>query len=201
MGFLDVVLREPVPPVGSERILDFDVENRPLTYGGRDYTFSEITIIAASFGPDELMHSWALGIDHPVIMLEGFRKLWDQADVVTGHYIRQHDLPMLSGAMLEYHLAPLSPKKTIDTCLDLTKHKGVSASQESLGDMLGIEFSKVQMTQADWRSANRLEPEGVKKAVDRCIGDVRQHMALRAKLEDLGMLSSPRGWSPFKASR
>ena len=43
------------------KILDFDIENRPLSYGGQDFTFSDITAIAASWINENKVHVWALG--------------------------------------------------------------------------------------------------------------------------------------------
>jgi len=181
-------------------ILDFDIENRPLTYAGKDFTFGEVTAIAASFGPYEDMHCWLLGVDDPVVMLKEFTEFYNQAYMVTGHYIRKHDLPIINGAMLEYGLAPLGAKLTCDTYLDLVKIQGVSKSQENLSSMLGIEASKVGMSQMSWRSANRLEPGGLRKTEARVTGDVRQHQALRVKLIEQGMLTPPRVWSPRRAA-
>lgn len=179
--------------LSPRRVLDFDIENRPLSYLGQDFTTAEITAIAASFGPREPMHCWLLGIHEPVEILEEFRALYDQADMVTGHYIRNHDLPIINGAMLEYGLKPLGPKLTSDTKNDLVASKGVSRSQESISEMLGIELPKIGMSQGMWRSANRLERLDLTER--RVTGDVRQHQAMRAKLLELEMLKPPKLWS------
>jgi hypothetical protein len=179
--------------LSGRKVLDFDIENRPLSYLGQDFTTSEITAIAASFGPDQPMHCWLLGIHEPVDMLETFRLLYDQADMVTGHYIRNHDLPIINGAMLEYGLPPLGPKLTSDTKNDLVASKGVSRSQESISEMLGIDLPKIGMSQAMWRAANRLERLDLTER--RVTGDVRQHQAMRGRLLELGMLRAPKMWS------
>src|ERR1700681_2430315 len=126
-----------------------------------DFTTAEVTAIAASFGPDKRCYCWLLGRDEPVAMLEAFRVLYDQADIVTGHYIRRHDLPIINGALLEYRLTPLAPKLVSDTKCDLIKFSNLSKSQEALGAMFGIERPKVHMTQEDWRQANRLTKKGI----------------------------------------
>lgn len=194
MGFLDTELERPI------RLLDFDIENRPLTYLGHDFTTAEITAIAASFGPDTVMHCWLLDLQPDAIeasglaMLKGFRAVWDRADIVTGHYIRKHDLPLLNGAMLEYGLGPLSPKLVSDTHLDLKPVKGVSKSQESLSAMLGVPKPKIGMSQKSWRAGNRgLNPDGVRARVT---GDVIQHQGLRLALIQKGMLRPPKMWQP-----
>jgi len=176
------------------KVLDFDIENRPLSYWFDGQCTAEITAIAASFGPDEIVRVWLLGQDEPVTILESFRRMYDAADVVTGHYIRKHDLPIINGAMLEYGLPPLGPKMTSDTKLDLVKIKDMSLSQESLGAMYGLSQPKVHMTQDDWRKANRLQRIDLTRK--RVVADVRQHQMLRMTLINQGMLSAPQMWEP-----
>jgi len=176
------------------RILDFDTESRPLSWIGPDFTTSELTAIAASFGLDEPVQVWLLGRTDPVYMLQMFRRMWDEADIVTGHYIRNHDLPRINAMMAEFGLPALDAKLTIDTKNDLVKIQGVSKSQQNLSEMLGIEAPKVGMSQNAWRAANRLERVDLTRA--RVIGDVRQHQALRLKLNELGWLNPPQLWEP-----
>ena len=100
------------------RVLDFDIENRPLSYLGMDYTTGEVTAIAASW--EGKQHVWVklLGRNTALEMLAGFAELYNQADIVTGHYIRKHDLPVLNGAMLEHGLPPLrnqDMRRLVDT--------------------------------------------------------------------------------------
>jgi hypothetical protein len=180
------------------RILDVDIENRPLSYLGQDYTTCEITGIAVCWhGQPKHMRVWLLGRDTPLTMLKGFREYYDDADMVTGHYIRMHDLPIINGAMVEYGLPPLSEKLTCDTKLDLVKKgQAWSASQENLAAMMGLSAPKVQMNTPKWREANRLTPAGLKLTERRVTGDVLQHMALRDALVDRGLLSEPKVWRP-----
>jgi hypothetical protein len=178
------------------RVLHWDLENRPLSYAGNDWTTAEVTAIAARWADGKRIYTLALGEVEAEAMLSGFKALYDQADIVTGHYIRKHDLPMLNGALLERKLPLLSAKLTSDTCLDLVRKKDMSASQESLGEMYGVTHPKEHMSQPKWREANRLTPDGIKETKRRVRGDVRQHIALRAKLLEAGALKPPRVWSP-----
>lgn len=180
------------------RILDCDIENRPLAYLGGDFTTSEITAIAACFVDEpKTMKVWLLGRDEPVEMLEGFRKMYGAADIVTGHYLRAHDLPKINGALIEHGRAPLSEKLTVDTKLDLVQHGGeISASQENLCLMLGIPAPKAHMSNAQWREANRLTKAGLRLTELRAKGDVVQHMALRKALVARGLLGPPKVWRP-----
>lgn len=181
---------------GKLRILDFDIENRPLTYGGMDFTFSDVTAIAAGWADEKKVHCWALGPSSYEEMLGEFMVLFDQADIVTGHYIRGHDLPIINGGLIEFKLPALREKLTSDTKLDLVKRKGISASQESLSDMLGVPAPKIQMSQAKWREGNRLTAAGIAYTKERVIGDIRQHKQLRCALIEAGLLGAPRMWYP-----
>lgn len=178
------------------RILDFDIENRPLSYLGSDFTTAEITSIACSFEGSSVIHTWLLGVDDTEDMLEQFRWLYDEADIVTGHYIRRHDLPIISGMLAEFQLPKLSPKLTSDTKLDMTTAYGISKSQENLSAMFNLVAPKVQMNTPKWRIANRLTPEGIELTRKRVEGDIKQHKQLRRKLIELNMLGPPELWKP-----
>lgn len=177
------------------RILDFDIENRPLSYLGSDFTTGEVTAISWAWCHDP--HNVVvrlLGEDDLIDILHDFVADYDQADMVTGHYITGHDLPMLNGALMELQMPALQDKLVQDTKCDLIRAKGISRSQESLGAMFRLDEPKVQMNQSKWRAANRLTPEGLAMVRERVTGDVKQHMALRKQLEALGYLSAPKLW-------
>lgn len=177
------------------RVLDFDVEARPLHWISGDYVSKEITAIAWAWvdRPDDVK-CVLLGEQSPVAMLKAFVKAFDQADMVTGHFIRGYDLPMLNGALTEYGLPALGDKLTHDTKLDLVRRAGLSGSQENLGAMLGLSHPKVPMNQAKWRDANRLTKRGRELAGERVKGDVRQHIEMLNELKRLGYLSGPKLW-------
>jgi len=179
------------------RTLDLDIENRPLNYAGDDFTFSEITAIAWKFiGEPGPIDALCLGEVPARTMLLGFVAAYIQADLVTGHNIIKHDLRILNGALLEQGLSPLPPRLVCDTYADLKRKGGVSGSQDNLAKMLGVRVPKASMSQADWREANRLTPEGIDKTRRRVVGDVKQHIALRRELLKRDWLKPPRVWHP-----
>jgi hypothetical protein len=189
------------------QMLDFDIENRPLSYLGQDFTTAEITGIAWSWvGEDDveclLLERTGKYVDsrqrrlRPVRALAMFTSVYDRADVVTGHYIRRHDLPMINGALVEAGLPPLKPKYTCDTKEDLVARKGVSAAQESLAAMYGLAEDKLHLTQRDLRDMNRLLPDGMELTRERVVGDVLQHKALRVAMVEHGHLKAGRMWRP-----
>jgi hypothetical protein len=129
-------------------------------------------------------------------MLTQFRQAYDQADMVTGHYIRKHDLPILNAAYAEWNLPLLSEKLTSDTKLDLIRWKDLPQSQESLAEMMGLQENKHHMSQAEWRRANRLTPTGLAFTRKRVTDDVVQHKALRLRLIERKLLGPPKLWKP-----
>lgn len=176
------------------RVLDFDVECRPLDWYGGDLNSKEITAMAWAWVGSDDVQSILLGEATGPEMLRAFVAAYDAADVVTGHFIRGFDLPLINGALTEYQMPALSDKLSSDTKLDLVRRHGLSGSQENLGAMLGLTHPKVGMNQAKWRAANRLTRGGLEEARARVVGDVRQHMELRARLLQLGYLDAPKIW-------
>ena len=190
---------------GGNLILDFDIENRPSSYWYDGQATAEVTAIAACFvGRPRSMRVFLLPPtmtnaehrDAMVAMLEGFRKMYDQADTVTGHYIRRHDLVIINAALIEMGLPLLEQKMTIDTKLDLVKFSDIPKTQENLSDLMGLAEAKLHMKQSMWREANRLTLEGMAKTTKRVRNDVRQHMKLRLALTSAGLLKSPKVWRP-----
>lgn len=182
------------------RVLDFDCEARPLHWIASDYVSKEITAIAWAWTDDPAHVSCVLlGDTDPVSMLEQFRAAYDQADLVTGHFIRGYDLPMINGAMTEYQRPALGDKLSHDTKIDLLRRAGLSSSQENLGAMLHLAHGKVKMDQRTWRDANRLTPDGLAAARERVIGDVQQHIEMRRRLLELGYLGPPVLWKSKSA--
>lgn len=189
------------------RILDFDLENRPLTYWYDDVTTPEITAIAwmwytPSGDVDPSLANVAIlepppnGEYSARMMLRRFVEVYNEADMVTGHYIRKHDLPMINAALIEYGMEPLGPKLVSDTKLDLVSRKGLPVSQQALGEIFETKRPKVPMPQAKWRDANRLTPEGMNKTIVRVTGDVAQHIQVRRELLERGLLKPPTLWVP-----
>lgn len=181
------------------RILDFDIENRPLSYLGMDYTTAEITAIGWGWiTPDVLDGPFSVTLtkkNTTYSLLRTFVRQWEQADVVTGHYILGHDIPIINGALTEVGLPVLSDKLVQDTKVHLVKLKGISKSQENLAGMLGLDAPKVQMDTTKWREANRLTPEGIALTRERVEGDIVQHVELRDRLIAEGLLKPPAPWS------
>lgn len=190
---------------GDLRILDFDVECRPLAWYAGDFNTKQPTAIAAQFiAPGGAVVVKAIGesdrsslvLEEEREMLEWFRELYDKADIVTGHYIRGFDLPTLNAAYDRLGLPTLGSKYTQDTKLDYISTSGISKSMENLGAMYELEHPKVPMNTALWGRANMLLPEGIKATKKRVVGDVLEHVELREEMLRRGVLGPMRRWSP-----
>lgn len=178
------------------RILDFDIECRPLHWINAEYVSKEITAIGAKWIGEGMKFPrvWLLGECTTEQMLTEFLDYYNQADMVAGHYIRGYDLPTLASALLEFDLPPLGDKLAHDTKKDLIKFEGLSKSQENLASTLGIPEPKIDMNQAKWRSANRLEQKGLELSYKRVYGDVVQNIAMREELLRRRALGPPVVW-------
>jgi hypothetical protein len=141
------------------------------------------------------IHSSSKVLDEERAMLEAFVEEYNRADVVTGHFIRGYDLPLINGSLMRLGMGQLPDKLTQDTKGDLARAQGLSKSQENLGALLHLDSPKVSMNTAKWEAANMLLPSGIQGTLERVIGDVNQHIEMRQALLDLGVLGSPSVWS------
>jgi len=180
------------------RLLTLDWECLPGHWIGSDYTSRIITALAWSWSdsPDRIdvkTHYDNTRVD----MAETFRILLENADVVTGHWVTGFDLPVGNGARLRENLPPLQGVVwASDTKAHLSKTSGRSLSQQNLAASLGCKAPKIQVTLKDWEEFN-LRTAGYREAgEERVVGDVKQHMEMRAKLIKLGWLTSPQRWTP-----
>lgn len=184
--------------LSPKRVLFFDIENRPLSYWYDGNPTAEVTVISYKWLGDHQTH--VLMQDEVTTLLDmllEFLPVYAEADVVVGHNIRTHDLPILNGAYLEQGLKPLGEKLTIDTYRDLLRYKDIPKSLEYLAEMLGAPYEKFHMTQHSWRNANRFEQQGLQLVRKRCSVDVQvtewvYHELLRRKM----LVKPPRMWKP-----
>lgn len=181
-------------------MLVWDLENRPLSYWYDGRPTAEVTAIGWKWVGETTCHVAAMGAGMNKTadkLLKKFRPFYEKADVLVGHNIRTHDLPILSAICVEYGLEPLTPKLTIDTLRDLQKWKDIPKSLEYLCDLLGCPYPKFHMTQHSWRQANRLEQQGLKLSQERVKVDVRATEWVYKELLKRGMLvKPPRVWTP-----
>lgn len=192
-------------PSTRDKILCFDLENRPLAYWYDGMCTSEITAFGWKWHHYHEVHTMLLtndghfeddlGIRWPSATAhETFSTILQSADIVYGHNIRRHDLPIIQAHLLRLHLPPLGELTTTDTLRDYPKRGGMSASLANLAAYYGLEGEKKVMTQNDWEDANRLTSSGIPLARERVVGDVLLQERLRDKLLELEILKAPRTW-------
>lgn len=206
MGVKPLNLR-PIEINGPKRVLGFDLENRPLAYWYDGQTTSEITALGWKWVGEPGVHTLMLRNDGYFesdddiripnkIAYERFRDVLLEADLVFGHNLKKHDLPIFQAGLLRREMEPLKPVLVTDTLRDIPKRNGMSASLANLSSMYGLEGEKQSMSHSDWELSNRLTPEGIALARGRVVGDVLLQEQLRQKLLDLNLLRSPRMWMP-----
>ncbi|MGZ6587121.1 MAG: hypothetical protein ACXVHX_22760 [Solirubrobacteraceae bacterium] len=178
-------------------VLDFDTECRPMHYS-EWRAESQMTAVAWSWVGSDEVHCEVLEQDlsNERSMLSKFLLAFDQADVVTGHYLRKHDLPLLVDHCMRLGFALPKPVLVSDTMLDLPQVKGLGKSQENLSVTFGIDAAKHHMTGAQWRVANALDPAGRAASRKRVVDDVIQNKQLRRFLVEQGWLKTPTTWGP-----
>lgn len=159
---------------------------------------SQMTAVAWSWVGEDKVHCIVLAqsLANEKAMLARFLHAYNQADIVTGHYLRKHDLPLLVDHCIRLGFNLPKPILVQDTMLDMVKVKGLGKSQENLATMLGLAAEKHHMTGASWRVANTLSPDGREGARKRVVDDVLQNKQLRAALLARGLLSQPKRWKP-----
>lgn len=179
------------------KVLDFDSECRPLHYSEfRDE--SQITAIAWSWIGSRDMEYGILKQDlsNEHHILERFIEAYDEADVVTGHYIVRHDLPMINDHCMRFGWPLLEPKRAQDTKTLLPAVRGLGLSQDNLAALFELDEKKHHMVGRRWAVANTLTSEGREQARMRVVKDVRQHVRLRRELIEKGYLKPARLWQP-----
>jgi len=187
------------------RILDIDSEARPIAwYGGLFVTKQPTGIGWKWIGERGKVEVRLVGLsdrsskvfDEERAMLTEFAEQYEQADIVTAHYLRGYDLRTLNAAYLRLGLPLLGPKMSICTKDDLVALSGISKSMENLSAMFELKHQKLHMTTTDWFYANTLQPDGIERTRNRLLADVTEHIELFETLRDAGALKAPRMWQP-----
>lgn len=191
----------PGEPPKPPRVLDFDIETRKIGFhdAGR-FAPAGCEPVAVAFkwhgektvNVRTMNQVWTLQALKWLVrpLFEAFA----EADVITGHYIKKFDLPILAGVALETGVYFERPLTVLDTKSDLVEFQGMSKSQENLAALMGIEESKFHVNDNTWRQVARLTKDGMAMAQERVVGDVQQHEAIYNRLLAEGQLGRPNAW-------
>lgn len=186
--------------VGTDRILDFDIETRAAGYADPEWVPDDVTCYAWSWldsdhvecrvsGPDACFGPY----EKQARFLAPLREKLVEADIVTGHNVLRFDLRVLNANFMRFGLPSLPPLRVIDT-IRLPKTKGFKKGQDNLGVLLGIELHKLPLNHQEWDQAYR--EKGWPTVKDRCAGDVEQHKLILAAMRERGWVRAPVVWRP-----
>src|ERR1039458_252352 len=177
------------------RILNLDTQCRPMHYS-EFREEAQITAIAWGWVGQTKVHTRVLDQDlsNERDNLADLLGAIAKADMLAGHYIRRHDLPLINDHCIRLGLKPITNVLVQDTKSDLIKVKALGCSQENLALEFRLTSQKHSMSGALWRRANSLTPEGQKQSRVRVTSDVRQNKELRLELIKRGMLGPPQVW-------
>lgn len=173
------------------RILCWDIENKPGTYGPGDYTHGKVTAIGAQFLDESVPSAWILRRNNVKQMRQcakEFCKSAEAADIFMGHNLRRHDIKLLNGWLVTVGLPVLAPKPVLDTYLDQPKVSGLSRSLENLCARWGCPVEKVWMPEHVWEQAYDGVPYAVEKMRERVTKDVQINIWLFHELRSRGLL-------------
>jgi hypothetical protein len=185
-------VRVPDPP----RVLDFDTENVPGFYWYDGVTTDLLDTIAWSWMDEDDVEVETLtnfrqadtALTFPASGYERFKSVVATADIVTGHNILRHDIPLLNATGLRLGLPQIAWPRTVDT-LQLLRNmglKGFPKGQEYLADHFQIGERKMHVGLHTWEKAARGDPEARKVVIERCVSDVISHKELYKELMQIG---------------
>ena len=180
-----------IRPGPARKILCFDIENKPGTYGPGDYTHGKVTAIACQFVDETKIHSWCMERAKKGRMTDAAREfvaLWGEAGAVMGHNIRRHDIRLLNGFLWTLDMPPLPDRRIIDTFRDAPRTAGLSKSLENLCARWGCPHHKVEMPEPVWEHAYDGVPTAVERMRVRVETDVRMNIWLFHELRKRGLL-------------
>ena len=183
----------------TRRILDFDLETVAAGFADPDWVPQTITAWACSWvgDPDTNVEVGVLAVadfydlEQRRLFLEPIVQAVRDADVVTGHNVLRFDLPVLNADCMRVGLPPLGPVLVQDT-IRLPKSKGFKKGQDVLSGLLGVELEKLPLNWWQWAQGYADNDHAVIR--ERVMRDVRQHLQLRAAMQDRGWLMAPRMW-------
>lgn len=198
------IIRVPVMEIvqheTAHNILDFDMESVAAGFADPMWVPQKITCVAwgwsdehrvevRSCGPGGIVGPAAKELRREMLapLLEAIR----YADIVTGHNLCRHDLPLLRAECLRLGLEPVNRVWVSDT-IKLGKLKGYKKGQDNIAALKGVDEQKMALNWQQWDDA--YDEIGWPKIRARCRSDVISHRQIRLKLIEDGSLKRPVRW-------
>ncbi len=186
--------------VRSLRILDFDTESVAAGFADPQWVPQKITCCAWSWiGSDEIEAtiSTSEGLfrrpERRRKMLLPLLLAINEADMVTGHNLIRHDLPILMAECRRLGLPDL-PDLLVQDTMRLGKTKGFKKGQDNLIALTDGPVQKLSLSWQEWQDA--YEEKGWATVVERCKTDVEGHKLLRQEMLERGWLKDAVRWRP-----
>ena len=183
----------------AKRILDFDTESLAAGFADPEWVPQKITCSAWSWVGEDVVHHRICGIRGffiPEVRAKSLRPLVAairQADIVRGHNLARHDLPVLNAECLRLGLGPLPPLQVQDS-IKIVRTKGFKKGQDNLARLLKLEKEKLAMDWQAWEDA--YAEAGWPTVIARCVSDVEQHKQLWDAMSAAGWLKPMTVWRP-----
>lgn len=99
--------------------------------------------------------------------------LLDEADIVVAHNGNRFDIPVLKTRMIKHGMRPLTPYKSVDTCLIAKKEFRFSSnSLDSIAEFLGCQRKISHSGFKLWREVMESKPEAQDEMLEYNIGDI-----------------------------
>ena len=200
-------IRYSAPPENKPKILFFDIESSAalvLCFSRHKQYISQQAVIEE--GGKILMagYSWDGSDDVKVIgniqdvvnlsdyaVCKYFHDLFQQADAVCAHNLRQFDMKVLETRCLINGLPPLKKVKMIDTLDIAKKHfRFPSNSLDSLGAYHGVGRKVSHEGMGLWRKVQSGDKQAFNEMVEYCKGDVQLLKDVFYALRSRGLVSS-----------
>jgi hypothetical protein len=182
--------------VSTRRTFCFDVEARPGPWAGSDFTFRSMLSLAGCYEDDPAGMRY-LPPGFTASDLEWFVGPFRGNCLIVTHNGPRYDLPFLNGTLIKFGLDPLPRLLVSDTYAHFPKRgQAFSASLGNLAQRFDVEHQKGSMSEVDWDGAYAGEKEALEKLREYNTGDVLTTLSLRKALMEVGLLRSPRMWSP-----
>lgn len=107
-------------------------------------------------------------------LLEKFRKIWEEADVVVAHYGKKFDVPYLNTRLLIHGKTRLPETPLVDTWATARYQLKLNSNRlDTLIAAVGCPVTKTHLSGPIWVKASAGDKNSIKYVVDHCKADVQ----------------------------
>jgi uncharacterized protein YprB with RNaseH-like and TPR domain len=118
-------------------------------------------------------------------LLRDFKKVYESADMVVGHYSKVFDTQFLTARMMHHGLGPLPLVAHVDTCFLAKGRMSVSKSLKNLCSWMGLKDLKTPVDGQTWVQASTGHKPSIRKVISHCKADIIMTTSLYLALRPL----------------